>query len=86
MNTECSNCATNFEKEPGFFYGAMYVSYALAIAESVGIFILCQLFFERFLDPAMIIFILAGIALFSTTNYKLSRVIWVYLFIKKPKV
>ena len=28
MNDTCDVCNYSFEKEPGFFYGAMYVSYA----------------------------------------------------------
>lgn len=33
-NVYCSSCNFKFEIEPGFFWGAMYFSYALMIAES----------------------------------------------------
>ncbi len=36
MNAHCPKCHQRLEPEPGFFFGAMYISYAL----SVGIFIL----------------------------------------------
>ncbi|MFO0436645.1 MAG: DUF983 domain-containing protein, partial [Sphingobacteriaceae bacterium] len=29
MHETCSHCQLKYEKEPSFFYGAMYVSYAL---------------------------------------------------------
>lgn len=30
MNERCGVCALKFEREPGYFVGAMYISYALA--------------------------------------------------------
>lgn len=33
MNESCPVCGYRFERETGFFFGAMYVSYALAAAE-----------------------------------------------------
>jgi ABC-type spermidine/putrescine transport system permease subunit II len=32
MNTACPVCGLLFEREPGYFLGAMYYSYAIAIA------------------------------------------------------
>ena len=38
MNEDCPVCGLHFEREPGFFVGAMYVNYALAVALFVAIF------------------------------------------------
>ncbi len=32
MNRTCPDCGLAFEREPGYFLGAMYFSYALAVA------------------------------------------------------
>jgi len=32
VRTECNVCQLKYEREPGFFYGAMYVSYASGVA------------------------------------------------------
>ena len=32
MNARCSSCGLVFEREPGYFLGAMYFSYGLALA------------------------------------------------------
>lgn len=40
MNKYCSNCHMDFEPETGFYFGAMYVSYAFCVAISVATFIL----------------------------------------------
>lgn len=39
MHERCPNCNENYMPEPGFYYGAMYVSYALSIALSVSVFV-----------------------------------------------
>ena len=35
MNSHCEYCGLRYEREPGYFYGAMYVTYAFSIAEMV---------------------------------------------------
>ncbi len=32
MNDACPGCHTPFEREPGYFVGAMYISYAMAVS------------------------------------------------------
>ncbi|WP_224740655.1 DUF983 domain-containing protein [Olleya marilimosa] len=83
MKTRCEVCDFKFEKEPGFFFGAMFVSYALA----VGQMIISLVIFWQIIDfsPLKVFLIIALIALLlSTLNYKIARSIWVHLFYKKP--
>ena len=79
MNVRCENCNLKFEKEPGFFFGAMFVSYALAVAEIIGVFIVSHFFIGLSLLTSFFGIILSAI-LFSTINFRLSRTIWIYLF------
>ncbi len=79
MNSECTNCGFRFYKEAGFFFGAMFVSYALMIAQAITLFVILHVFINLdFLVTFISIIVL--ITLFSTMNYRLSRVIWIYLF------
>jgi len=82
MFERCSSCNYKFERETGFFFGAMFVSYALAAAEMISIFIIFWYFFGW--TPLMV-FVLVAImaALLSTFNFRWSRTIWIYLFYKK---
>lgn len=82
MHKECSECGYKFEKEPGFFFGAMYISYALSIAESVGVFIISQLFFESAFDIKMILWIVFTLIVLSSFNMRIARIIWIYLMQK----
>jgi len=77
MNDRCSVCNYKFDKEPGYFFGAMYLSYALAIAEMMAVFI-CTYWFL----PTWWFFgaIMSVLVLMSFYNYRVSREIWVKLF------
>ncbi len=80
MYENCTVCGYKFEKEPGYFYGAMYVSYMLTVAQAVGLyFILAHIFqvgdnFQIFL---MIAIAMIGLSFF---NMRISRTIWIHLF------
>lgn len=81
MNKECANCGYVYERETGFFFGAMYVSYGLTCAQMIAIFVLGLLFKLEFMTMFFaIIFITFSL---STINYKLARIIWLNIFYKK---
>ena len=42
VHDHCGHCGRRFNIEPGFYYGAMYVSYAIGVAAMVTVFV-----FER---------------------------------------
>lgn len=77
MKNACANCNYLFMKEPGFFTGAMYVSYGLAIIELAISFIVANLFFS---DNLVLVIMIAVIVLLSTTNFRYSRLLWIYFF------
>ncbi|QKX05503.1 DUF983 domain-containing protein [Aquimarina sp. TRL1] len=81
MNEKCPNCNHKFEVEPGFFFGAMYVSYGMTVAECIAIYIISSFFISSLLK--IFILIVISILLLSFVNYKYSRLLWMYLFTKK---
>jgi len=81
MNDRCIECNYKFEKEPGFFFGSMFVSYALG----AGQMIISLILFWHYLDlpPIKVFFIIAITSiLLSTINFRVSRSIWIHLFYK----
>lgn len=76
----CSVCDHKFEMETGFFYGAMYVSYALAVAISVSIFVAIAVLFPSSAYYVYIIAILIGLVGLMPVTFRLSRLIWMNLF------
>lgn len=87
MNEYCSVCKYSFDKEPGFFYGAMYVSYGLTVTECLTTFVACGvLFFDNWFSYYLLPIMIAVLLVLSPTNYRLSRVVWIYIFTKKTKL
>lgn len=81
MNEFCPHCALKFEREPGYFYVSMFVSYALNVAEMISISILAymgglKLEYEN-LWYFIILLSLASLLL-SPFNYRYSRMILLY--------
>lgn len=85
MHEKCSNCNTRYKIEPSFFYGAMYVSYAVGIAFAVAAFIISYLIFNSSLKTAFIAIVLVQIALMPFTM-RVSRNIWANMFIHFDKI
>jgi uncharacterized protein (DUF983 family) len=78
MNEQCSHCGYTFEIEPGYFYVAMFVSYAFNIAQmvtlAVGLYILTG---TR--NPWIYVGVLLGVSvLVSPFNFRYSRVVLLY--------
>lgn len=79
MYEHCDHCNLRYEQEPGYFYGAMYASYALSII-IVGIIwaILTLLGFDFWIVIWTIIPILI---LSIPVLFKVSRAIWLNIFV-----
>ncbi len=79
MKKECEHCHFVFEKEPGFFFGAMYISYVLGIAQAILTFLVGTLFYETLFDMRILIWIAIVLVLLSSFNMRMSRIIWIYM-------
>src|SRR5690606_16342040 len=79
MHEECPHCGVRLEPEPGFYQGAMYVSYGF----TVGILAILAFLFYQFTNIgewAMIGTIIAILFLLAPLNYRYSRIVYLYLF------
>lgn len=84
MQDNCSHCGLKYKIEPSFFYGAMYVSYALGVAFAVAAFIISFLFFGSGLMTSFFA-IVGTLVVFMPVIIRLSRNIWINFFIKFDK-
>ena len=80
MHERCSQCRTKYKMEPSFFYGAMYVSYAVGIAFAVAAFVISYLLMGTDL-PTTFAAIVATLVVFLPVIIRLSRNIWINFFI-----
>ena len=81
LNDTCPVCGENFRREPGYYFGASYVSYALTVGYSIALFLLLCVIFSVDVVNFMIILIVSMIALLPLF-YRLSRIIWIHFFVK----
>ena len=78
LNERCSICGLKFEREQGYFLGAMYISYGLAIVLisvlSVILWLVTRWPLEKSVIGGFVLFVptVPAVALFS-------RVLWIYL-------
>lgn len=85
INIHCPVCKMIFEIEPGYFYAAMYVSYAMNVGEGVTIALLTWLITGNSDSPWLyLVTILSGLFILSPVNFRYSRVILLYWL--SPKV
>jgi len=82
---KCPQCGLKYAKEPGFYYGAMYVSYALGVALFVTLWVSFNLFFEAMNVFVQLAIISAAFLVLAPYMYALSKIIWANLFIKFEK-
>lgn len=81
MPDECPKCGQDFQMEPGFYFGAMYVSYGLTIALNVAVFVALLVFNSYSVRNFLI---LDFFVLLVTLPYvfKVSRAVWIAMMVK----
>ncbi|MES2448014.1 MAG: DUF983 domain-containing protein [Bacteroidota bacterium] len=88
-NTKCGHCNQRFEIEPGYFYAAMYVSYAMNMIEMISMGFATyylsggRLDFDSVWLYVGVIFLTS--LLLSPFNYRYSRIILLHLLSPKIK-
>jgi hypothetical protein len=78
MHNRCPNCDLLFNREPGYFLGAMYISYGLALAViaviGAALWALTRWRVDRIVILAVVLFLP-----FVPMLTLLARVLWIYL-------
>lgn len=91
MHPACPVCGADFAREPGFYFGAAYVSYALTVALWVAVWVALLTFgalgwitFTGFFDQPEV-FLISGVVtllLLLPLVQRLSRSIWIHFFLR----
>jgi hypothetical protein len=78
MNDPCPVCGLVFEREPGYFFGAMYFSYAIAVVILVPLFFLLQWLLPEPLGWLVVPITLLPYLFLVPLVFRYSRVLWLY--------
>ncbi|MBE7628548.1 DUF983 domain-containing protein [Tenacibaculum piscium] len=84
LHDNCPKCNLKYMMEPSFFFGAMYVNYGLAVALFVAIFIISKVFIGLTILQSFIAIVVVSLLLTPFT-LRLSRIIWINIFISYDK-
>ena len=84
MHETCSHCKQVYKIEPSFFFGAMFVSYGLGVLIGIITFLVSHFVFQANLKTAFISIVVALI-LSNTLIMRMSRNIWINIFIHFDK-
>ncbi len=81
MNEHCNACGLRYEREPGYFYVAMFVSYALNCAEMIAVCIAAYILGLELTKENIWYYValIIGVSIvFAPFNYRYSRMILLY--------
>jgi rubredoxin len=77
MKTTCDVCGYNFDREAGFYKGAVYLSYGMTLVEGFLVFLLAKYLIFGLSLRDLVLISLCAMLFLGVWNYKLARVIWI---------
>lgn len=78
----CPVCERKYTPEPGFYYGGMYVAYALAVALCTSVFVATIVLWPSSSIIARTILVLLGLIGLAPWLYAISKTMWANLFME----
>ena len=82
MHSACPHCKQSFEPEPGFYFGAMFVSYGINTALFITAWVALLIIYPNY-SLGLLLGILVAVVLLSLPfSFRLSRSIWLALFVQ----
>ncbi|MDC0338093.1 DUF983 domain-containing protein [Flavobacteriales bacterium] len=80
LREKCDRCNLKYSREPGFYFGAMFVSYALGVALFVAIWVATAVLYPAYSSELLLGIIIGAIIILGPYMYALSKIIWANLF------
>ncbi len=84
MNKNCENCGMDFRQEPGFYFGAAIMSYAIQAVLLLLTYIFLQVLVEIPFWYFLAVFSTLLILLVPFT-FRISRLLWISMLGNRPK-
>jgi uncharacterized protein (DUF983 family) len=81
MRTSCPVCKLSYYPEPGFYYGAMFISYIITAFYCLGFTGLCILLFGMSVEGAFGL-LLITLALLYIWFYRTARALWIHINVR----
>lgn len=86
MNEKCPLCGADFEPEPGFYYGAMFMSYILLVFPVMGLTMFLKWILNWSIEASLALVIGIGAIIFVWW-FRFSRAVWLNMMVRyRPDV
>jgi uncharacterized protein (DUF983 family) len=82
MNKNCECCGQSFEPEPGYYFGAMFISYAFNTAFFIGVWWMLLFVVDEISMPMMLGVLLFVVIGLLPLTFRWSRVLWINIFVR----
>lgn len=79
MKPQCEVCEQVLDPEPGFYFGAMYISYAFIVAISVSSWVALYILFNPAFSTYVVVILTANVVLLPLI-FRYSRTLFLYGF------
>ena len=79
MRHQCEVCEQVFDPEPGFYFGAMYISYAFLVGISVTSWVFLHVIFAPSFVTYLVVILIANVVLLPLI-FRYSRTLFLYGF------
>jgi|SRR5690606_36935415 len=76
----CTVCGRKLYIEPGFYYGALYVTYGLGVAHFVAIWVISEILNIQYEFWSFVAFISISLLLLTPFYHAISKIIWANMF------
>ncbi|MEH0155295.1 DUF983 domain-containing protein [Limibacter armeniacum] len=80
MHKNCPKCGGNLSPEPGFYFGASYVSYGVNVAIMIAFFVATYVLYDPKEVWVYFLVIFPPIFILLPVNFRISRSIYLHLF------
>ncbi|MFN5324536.1 MAG: DUF983 domain-containing protein [Bacteroidota bacterium] len=82
MHENCKECGLSFKQEPGYYFGAMYVSYAINVALMVSVWVAFLVLDGSDFNIGWMIAVSVALGLVMTPfTFRISRLGWINFFV-----
>jgi len=82
MYSACPCCGQTYEPEPGYYYGAMFVSFSISTGIFLAVLFGLSFFVEEITLAMLVGTILIIVVALLPVNFRLARAIWINIFMR----
>ncbi|MFK7953758.1 MAG: DUF983 domain-containing protein [Ekhidna sp.] len=82
MKDRCSECNQSFEPEPGYYFGAMFISYGINTFYFIAVWASFAWLFEEIVTLHLLLALSVVILMLFPLTFRWSRALWISILVR----